>query len=114
MREIKKLGPLQDLLSMLPGIPGGKAAFKDLQVDERDMARTEAIISSMTAEERINPAIIGGSRRARIARGSGVSTQDVNALLKQFGEAKRMMKRFGGGKMRMPKIPGLPNIPGIG
>ena len=71
MREMKKLGPLQDLLAMLPGVPGGKNALKDLQVDEGQMARAEAIISSMTREERQNPAIIGGSRRLRIARGSG-------------------------------------------
>ena len=65
MREMKKLGPLQDLLAMLPGVPGGKNALKDLQVDEGQMARAEAIISSMTREERQNPAIIGGSRRLR-------------------------------------------------
>src|SRR6266511_4661699 len=73
MRQVKKLGPLQDLLAMLPGIPGGKEQLKDLQVDEGELARTEAIICSMTPEERRNPAIIGGSRRLRIARGSGTN-----------------------------------------
>ena len=115
MQEVKKLGPLQDLLAMLPGVPG-KAGFKDLQVDDRELARVEAIIQSMTAEERRVPSIIGGSRRARIARGSGTSTTDVNALLKQFDQARKMMKRLGmgGGKMRLPKIPGLPDLPGLG
>ena len=84
MREMKKLGPLQDLLAMLPGVPGGKNALKDLQVDEGQMGRAEAIICSMTGEERRNPAIIGGSRRLRIARGSGATTADVNSLLKEF------------------------------
>ena len=122
MRQVRKLGSLQDLLAMLPGIPGGKEQLKDLSVDERDLARTEAIICSMTPEERRNPAIIGGSRRLRVARGSGTSTQEVNALLKEFAQARKMMKSmmgmagFGGGKrkggMRLPNIPGMPNIPG--
>jgi signal recognition particle subunit SRP54 len=120
MRQVKKLGPLQDLLAMLPGIPGAKQQLRDLQVDERELARTEAIICSMTPEERRNPAIIGGSRRLRIARGAGTSTQEVNALLKQFGQAKKMMKSMmglagiGGGKgMRLPKLPGgFPGMPG--
>ena len=112
MREMKKLGPLQDLLAMLPGVPGGKNALKDLQVDEGQMARAEAIISSMTREERQNPAIIGGSRRLRIARGSGTTTADVNALLKEFEAARKMMKTMMGGK-RMPRIPGMPTLPGM-
>ncbi len=124
MREVKKLGPLQDLLALLPGVPGAKEQLKDLQVDEREMARTEAIISSMTPEERRNPAIIGGSRRLRIARGSGVTTHEVNALLKQFAQARRMMKSmmgmagFGGRRssgtkgMRFPKLPPGMNLPG--
>jgi len=113
MREMKKLGPLQDLLAMLPGVPGGKNALKDLQVDEGQMARAEAIISSMTGEERRNPAIIGGSRRLRIARGSGTTTADVNSLLKEFEAARKMMKTMMGGK-RMPRIPGMPTMPGPG
>ncbi|MEX0833291.1 MAG: signal recognition particle protein [Actinomycetota bacterium] len=107
MREMKKLGPLQDLLAMLPGIPGG-GQLKDLEVDERELDRTEAMILSMTAEERRDPSIISGGRRLRIARGSGMSTQDVNGLLKQFEQAKKMMKQLGKG---MPK--GLPKIPGL-
>ena len=112
MREMKKLGPLEDLLAMLPGVPGGKNALKDLQVDQGQMARAEAIISSMTREERANPAIIGGSRRLRIARGSGTTTADVNALLKGFEQARKMMKAMMGGK-GMPRVPGMPRIPGI-
>ncbi len=115
MREMRKLGPLQDLLAMLPGVPGGKNALKDLQVDEGQMARAEAIISSMTLEERRNPAIIGGSRRLRIARGSGTTTADVNSLLKEFEAARKMMKTMmGGGGKRMPRIPGMPPMPGMG
>jgi len=113
MQEVRKLGPLQDLLAMLPGVPGGKNALKDLQVDDDQMARAEAIIRSMTTEERRDPAMIGGPRRLRIARGSGTTTADVNALLKEFEQARKMMKSMLGGK-RMPRIPGMPNLPGLG
>jgi len=113
MQELRKLGPLQDLLAMLPSVPGGKNALKDLEVDEGQLGRAQAIIQSMTREERQNPAIIGGSRRSRIARGSGATTADVNALLKEFEQAKKMMKSMLGGK-RMPRVPGMPNLPGIG
>jgi signal recognition particle subunit SRP54 len=111
MREMKKLGPLEDLLAMLPGVPGGKNALKDLEVDPGQMTRAEAIICSMTPEERRNPAIIGGSRRLRIARGSGTTTADVNGLLKEFEQARKMMKTMMGGR-RMPRIPGMPKMPG--
>jgi signal recognition particle subunit SRP54 len=115
MREMKKMGPLQDLLAMLPGVPGGAGAqLKDLQIDEKQMGRTEAIISSMTPEERRNPAIINGSRRLRIARGSGTSTHEVNALLKEFQQAKRMMKQMMGMAGIGRKSPkGMPRIPGL-
>jgi signal recognition particle subunit SRP54 len=109
LREVRKLGPLQDLLAMLPG--GGQLA--GMEVDERQVGRAEAIISSMTRDERRNPAIISGSRRSRIARGSGTSVGDVNGLLKQFDETRKMMKRLTGGKMRLPKLPGMPKIPGM-
>src|ERR671918_366707 len=107
LREVRKLGPLQDLLGMLPG---GAQMAANVQVDEGQVGRAEAIISSMTPEERRNPAIIGGSRLTRIARGSGTSVGDVNVLLKQFDEARKMMKRLTGG--RLPKLPGMPRIPG--
>jgi signal recognition particle subunit SRP54 len=122
MRQVKKLGPIQDLLAMLPGMPGAKEQLKDLQVDEGEMARTEAIICSMTPEERRNPAIISGSRRLRIARGSGTTTHQVNDLLKQFAQARKMMKSmmgmagFGGKGMKGLKLPKLPpgiNLPGL-
>jgi len=114
MREMKKLGPLQDILAMLPGMPGRGALgqLKDLEVDERQIGQAEAIISSMTVEERRNPAIIGGSRRLRIARGSGTMTADVNALLKEFEQARKMMRTMMGGGKRMPKFPGgMPGMP---
>ncbi|HXY72776.1 MAG TPA: signal recognition particle protein [Actinomycetota bacterium] len=111
MREVKKLGPLQDVLSMLPGMPGGGPQLKDLQVDEKELGRAEAIISSMTPQERVQPQIINGSRRLRIARGSGTSTQQVNSLLKEFGQAKRMMKSMMG--MMGGPVPGMrPGRPG--
>jgi signal recognition particle subunit SRP54 len=118
MREVKKLGPIQDLLKMLPGVPGAAGQqLKDLEVDEGELGRAEAIICSMTPEERRNPAIIHGSRRLRIARGSGTTTQQVNSLLKEFDQAKRMMRTMmggrGGGKGRkMPRVPGIPGFPG--
>ncbi len=113
MQEVRKLGSLTDVLAMLPGVPGGKNALKDLDVDDGQITRAEAIIRSMTRDERQNPAIIGGSRRLRIARGSGATTADVNALLKEFEQARKMMKSMLGGK-RMPRIPGMPKIPGMG
>jgi signal recognition particle subunit SRP54 len=109
LREVKKLGPLQDLLKMMPGVPGA-AGMKDVAIDDRQVDRTEAIICSMTPGERHDPAIISGSRRSRIARGSGTSVGDVNGLLKQFDETRKMMKRLTGGKLR---IPGMPKIPGL-
>ena len=112
MREMQKLGPLQDLLAMLPGVPGGKNAIKELagQIDDGELRRTEAIILSMTREERLNPAIIGGSRRLRVARGAGVTTADVNGLLKDFEGARKMMRSMMGGK-RMPGMMKMPKAP---
>ena len=109
LRQMRRLGPLQDVLAMLPG-----AAASGVQVDEGRLVRAEAVICSMTPEERRNPAIIGGSRRARIAKGSGTTTADVNSLLREFDQARRMMKTVlgGGGPMgRMPKGLGR-NLPG--
>jgi signal recognition particle subunit SRP54 len=117
MREMKKLGPLQDILAMLPGVPGRGALgqLKDLEIDDKQIGQAEAIISSMTVEERRNPAIIHGSRRLRIARGSGTTTADVNALLKEFEQARKMMRSMMGGGRRMPKLPGgFPGLPGMG
>jgi signal recognition particle subunit SRP54 len=92
LREMRKLGPIQDLLKMLPGVPGGKNAMKEMAgaIDEGELSRAEAMILSMTVEERRNPGIISGSRRLRIANGSGVTTSDVNGLLKDFEGARKM------------------------
>jgi signal recognition particle subunit SRP54 len=110
MKEVRKLGPLQDLLAMLPGVPGAKQQLRDLEVDDRELARTEAMILSMTPAERRDPAIINGSRRLRIARGSGSTTTEVNDLLKQFAQARKMMRSMmtmaGGGLGRRMKVPG--------
>ena len=110
LREMRKLGPLQDLLKMLPGTPGGKNAMKEISeaVDEGELGRAEAIILSMTPAERREPAIISGSRRLRIANGSGATTADVNALLKDFEGARKMMRSMMGGK-RMPGMMAAPS-----
>ena len=91
MRQIKKLGTMDQILGMLPSV----GPFKDMQkakVDEKELVRTEAIIDSMTPKERRNHQIINGSRRKRIAKGSGTSVQEVNQLLKQYVQAQKMMK----------------------
>jgi len=90
MQQIKKMGPLNQLLAMIPGFNAN--VMKDIELDEKKMARVEAIIKSMTKEERNNPSIINGSRRKRIAAGSGTTVQEVNKLLKEFEEMKKMMK----------------------
>ena len=109
MEQVKKMGPLNQVLGMLPGM--NTKALQNIDVDEKKMGHTEAIIKSMTAKERNEPSIINGSRRKRIAAGSGTTIQEVNSLLKQFEEVKKMMKmmtdtgRKGGkglGKFRMP------------
>ncbi|MGI6150510.1 MAG: signal recognition particle protein [Christensenellales bacterium] len=92
MQQMKNMGSMQDLLSMIPG--GNKLA--NVQFDEKALARTEAIILSMTKEERENPDIINGSRRKRIAKGCGMQIQDVNRLLNQFDQTKKLMKQFSG------------------
>ena len=96
MRSLKKMGNLDQILAMMPGAKAG--ALKDAQIDEKQMAKTEAIILSMTKKERNKPDIINGSRRKRIADGSGTSVEDVNKLLKQFEQMKKMMKQFSGMK----------------
>ncbi|MGI6038469.1 MAG: signal recognition particle protein, partial [Limnochordia bacterium] len=97
--QIKKMGPLDQILGMLPGF-GGAKGLQGLQVDDRQLKRVEAIINSMTPQERRQPALIKGSRRKRIALGSGTSVQDVNQLLKQFNQTKELMRKLGGGKQR--------------
>jgi len=95
IRQVKKMGPLQDLVGMLPGA----SKIKGLTVDEKAILRVEAIINSMTPEERLRPEIIDGSRRRRIARGSGIKIQDINKLLKDFEQVRRMLKNVKKGRM---------------
>jgi signal recognition particle subunit SRP54 len=97
LKQIRKMGPLTSLLGMMPGFSGQQ--LKGLKVDERELDRIQAIILSMTPEERRRPELIKGSRRLRIARGSGTNVQAVNQLVKQFGQMRKMMKQLGRGKM---------------
>jgi signal recognition particle subunit SRP54 len=102
MQQIKKMGPLGSLLEMIPGL-GGAAKQAQQAVDRGELKRTEAIIQSMTPDERRDPNILNASRRRRIARGSGTSLPEVNRLIKQFGEMQRLMRQLGGaGSRRMP------------
>lgn len=94
MKQLKKMGSLEQIAGMIPGMKTG--ALKDAQIDEKQMARTEAIILSMTKAERTKPEIINGSRRKRIANGSGTTVEEVNKLLRQFDQMKKMMKQFTG------------------
>ena len=101
--QIKKMGSLESLLGMIPGMKPG--AMKDAQIDERAIARTEAIIKSMTPAERRNPDILNGSRKKRVAAGSGTTVEQVNRLLKQFDQTKKMMKQLASGKMGKRGMP---------
>ncbi len=98
MRQLKKMGNLDQILAMMPGANTG--ALKNAEIDEKQMDRIEAIILSMTPEERLKPDIINGSRRKRIARGCGLQVEDVNRLLRQFDQMKKMMKQFSGKNMK--------------
>ncbi len=95
IRQVKKMGPLEDLMGLIPGM----SRMKGINLDERAMVRVEAIISSMTREERLNPDIIDGSRRRRIAAGSGTRVQDVNRLLKDFQEVRKLFRNIKKGKL---------------
>lgn len=100
MKQLKQMGPINQIIKMLPGV-SNVSGLKDLNVDDKDMVKLQAIIESMTPAERVNPAIITGSRRERIARGSGTGVGDVNQLLKQFTQTKKMVKRMMGMGKRM-------------
>ncbi|MBI5582615.1 MAG: signal recognition particle protein, partial [Deltaproteobacteria bacterium] len=103
LRQIKKIGSLEQILHMVPGLNKIKG-LKDAQPDEKELLHVEAIISSMTPEERRNAQIINGSRRKRIARGSGTTVQDVNKLLKNFEQVQKMLKQFSkGGKKALKR-----------
>ncbi len=107
LQQIKKLGPLDKVMEMMP-LPGNMKGLKNAEMDPKRLARVEAVILSMTHEERRNPAIIKGRRRRRIANGSGTTVQMVNQVLKQYDQMKTMWKRFGKGKgrkgIKMPKL----------
>lgn len=109
LQQMKNLGPLDELLEMIPGL-GGNKKLKGLKVDENELKRTEAIIQSMTKKERLSPSLINGSRRKRIAAGSGTSVQKVNQLLKQYDDMKKMMKKFSSMEKMGKKKGGLGNF----
>lgn len=113
IQQIKKMGNLKDLAAMIPGV--GKA-LKDVEIDDNAFKGIEAIILSMTPQERQRPELLNQSRRNRIAKGSGTSIQEVNRLVKQFDQTRKMMKMVTGSKMgrmmaHMPKMPGMPGMP---
>ena len=95
-RQIKKMGNIESLIGMIPGVKPG--ALKNAQIDERALGRTEAIILSMTPREREKPDVINGSRKKRIAAGAGTTVEEVNKLLRQFEQMSKMMKQFSGAK----------------
>ena len=103
LQQMKKMGSMSQIIGMMPGM--NSKALKQLNMDDRQIGWTEAIINSMTSDERQQPEIINGSRRSRISKGSGRSVQEINALLNQFSQMKKMMKKMG--KMKNMKLPGL-------
>ena len=100
MKQIKKLGPLENIIKMLPG--ARKMGLNNINIDPKQLARVEAIILSMTIEERRKPEILKASRKQRIAKGSGTSVEEVNRLLKQFEQMKIMMKQISNNNFKMP------------
>lgn len=108
LREFRSMGSMEDIMGMLPGMNVGK--LKNLQLDEKDLKRVEAIIQSMTREERAHPDILNSSRKKRIARGSGTTVQDVNRLVRQFEQTQKMIQQFGGLAGKKGKRFRLPNL----
>jgi signal recognition particle subunit SRP54 len=107
MRQIQNLGPLENLLKLLPGV--NNKMLKNVKVDPQRMKHIEAIILSMTPEERKKPELLNGSRRARISRGSGRPVVEINRLLQQFKEMQKLMKQMKGLQGMMPR--GMPKLP---
>lgn len=113
MRRMKKIGSMEGILKMIPGMGGLKEKLGDINVPDKELGRIEAMINSMTMKERRNPSIINPSRKERIAKGAGMKLEDVNQLVKNFEQMRKMMKKMmgrakkKGGKMRMPKMPGM-------
>src|SRR5699024_38464 len=115
MQQMKKLGPMKKMLEMLPGMGQMREELENF--DESEVTRIEAMVQSMTPAERTNPKIINGSRRSRIARGSGTTVGEINGLLERFEQAKTMMRsmaRGGGGMRGMGGLPGMGAMPGTG
>ena len=115
MQQVKKMGSIQNVIGMLPGMP---KEVRNAEIDDREITRIEAIIQSMTPAERRKPDLINGSRRGRIAKGAGVNTADVNALLKQFKQVQQMMRSMGGmgkkgKKAKRGKLPAMGDFPGL-
>jgi len=115
LQQVKKMGPLGDLLKMIPGLGGIAKQLPEGPEAEQQMRKIEAIISSMTRAERADPALINGSRRRRIATGSGTTVSDVNQLVKQFAEMRKVMKQMGSMAKsgRLPRLPGMPGPTGM-
>jgi signal recognition particle subunit SRP54 len=111
LQQLRKMGPLDQIMGMLPFGKMLKGAPAELDGEQADLGRFDAIITSMTPGERTHPEIINGSRRQRIARGSGTSVQDVNRLLKQYAQLRKMMKQFKGMEGKLGKLKGLPGFP---
>lgn len=111
MEQIQNMGPLDKIIGMIPGMGNIKDQLGDVDLNGKEMKRTKAIVQSMTAEERRNPSILNASRKKRIAKGSGTSVQDVNRLIKQFNEMKKMMKMFTGSQKSMKKRGGFAGLP---
>jgi signal recognition particle subunit SRP54 len=103
MKQVRKMGPLSSVLGMMPGMGKTMKQLREVNMDERELDRLEAIILSMTPAERARPDMIDGSRRKRIARGSGTTVQAVNQLVKQFGQMRKMMAQMASGKMPDPQ-----------
>jgi signal recognition particle subunit SRP54 len=101
LSQVRKMGPLDQVLSMIPGL--GRVEESDVQAGEREIKRAVAIVDSMTPGERRDPAVLNGSRKKRVAKGSGTSVEEVNRLLKQFTQARKLMKTLGGGKGKLMK-----------
>jgi signal recognition particle subunit SRP54 len=103
MKQVRKMGPLQNVLGLMPGMGKAMKQLRSVNMDERELDRLEAIIYSMTPAERADPSLIDGSRRKRIAQGSGTTVQAVNQLVKQFGQMRKMMAQLAKGKMPDPQ-----------
>ena len=110
LRQVKKMGPLSQLMDLIPGMGGQMKKLKG-QVDDHALVRVEAVLSSMTLRERRRPQIIDGSRRRRIARGSGTTVQDVNRVLKSYEDMRKLARQMRGGKRGQRMPPGMPGLP---